>query len=513
MIEGGAVVSGSTRDAQADVAGRRYRMLIGGRLVDAEGGATRDTYDPSTGQVLVAAPEASRADVARAVDAARAAFPAWRDMPVRARTDIFHEIAAAVRERRDELALVDSVDSGNPLHSMRFDVDLSIRNILDWPGLMLGLNGETIPASPGNLHYTLHQPYGVVGKIVAFNHPGMFAMTRILAPLIAGNTVVLKPGVQTPLSALLFGEIVRDIIPPGVLNICSGGADAGDALVTHPDVKRIGFTGSAATGTLIQRRAAEHGVKHVTLELGGKNAMMVMPDADLDLVVPSARSGMNLEACQGQSCGSTSRIFVHASLHADFVERYRAELEGIRVGSAYAEDTDMGPLVSAEHLDRVTGFVRAGLEEGARLVLGGGRPDGVGAGYFLAPTIFDGVEQSMRIAREEIFGPVVSVLAWDDYEELLGKVNSVEYGLTASIWTDDLHLAHRTADRVEAGYVWINDSSKHFWGTPFGGWKSSGTGREESVEELRSYLETKAVHTILRDPAGRLTVEPGATAP
>lgn len=483
------------------IGGRSFRLLIDGELVEAEGGAVRDTIDPSTGKAITSVPEASPRDVARAVDAAERAGRAWRGLGVRGRGALFVELAEAISQHREELALLDAIDCGNPVGAMGVDVDISVRNVLDWPGLALGLNGETVPASPGNLHYTMYEPYGVVGKIVAFNHPGMFAMTRVLAPLIVGNTVVLKPGVQTPLSALAFGEIVQKIFPPGVFNICSGGAETGDALVRHPSVKRLGFTGSGQTGRLIQRRAAEVGVKHVSLELGGKNAMMVFPDVDLDRAVQGAREGMNLEVCQGQSCGSTSRVFVHDSLHDDFVERYAAAVDEITIGPAYDPATGMGPLVSADHHERVMGYVRAGEKEGARLVTGGVPGSDVPAeGYFLRPTVFADVDPGMQIAREEIFGPVVSILRWSRYEDLLDQVNAVDLGLTASIWTDDVHIAHKTAERVEAGYVWINDSSKHYWGTPFGGWKGSGLGREESVEELKSYVEVKSVHTILREP-------------
>lgn len=490
-------------DPHRFVEGRDFRMLIGDRLVDSGDGATYETIDPSTGAVLTRVPQASRADVDLAVEAALDAQPAWEELGVRGRAVLFYRLAEAIEEREEELASLDALDSGNPLDAMRVDVKISAQNLRDWPALALSLTGETVPeASKGNLHYTRYEPYGVVGRILAFNHPAMFAITRILAALIAGNTVVVKPGVQTPLSALAFGEICREILPPGVINVVTGGVEAGDAIVTHPAIKRIGFTGSIPTGRKIQQRAAESGVKHVSLELGGKNAMIVFPDADLDEVVPAARKGMNLEVCQGQSCGSTSRVFVHRELHNAFVERFAAELDTIRVGPAYHPDTQMGPLVSREHHERVMGYVESGRAEGATLVIGGEPPpDSDPGGYYLRPTLFDGVDMEMRIAREEIFGPVVSVFAWDDYESVIEEANSVEYGLTASIWTDNLHLAHKTAQRLQAGYIWINDSTIHYWGTPFGGFKSSGVGREESTDELKSYLELKAIHTILKDPS------------
>jgi acyl-CoA reductase-like NAD-dependent aldehyde dehydrogenase len=483
----------------AYVGDRRFRLVIGGETCDATGGATYDTYDPSTGKVLTQAPLAAREDVERAIAAAKAAYPAWSAMGVRGRRDAFERLAAVVQQHAEELAALDAIDGGNPIEAMRFDLTLSVWNIRDWPGLALALTSDVIPeASPGrNLHYTLYEPYGVVARIVPFNHPAMFAITRVLPALIAGNAVVLKPGEQTPLSALRFGELAADVLPPGVLNVVTGGVETGDALVTSRDVKRIAFTGSTRTALAIQRRVAEFGIKHLSLELGGKNAMVVCPDADVEAVVRGAIDGMNMTVCQGQSCGSNSRVFVHRKLYDDYLSLLREQLNAIRVGPAYEPESEMGPVVSDVQRDRILGYIESAKRDGARLVAGGGPPEGTNGGYFVAPTAFADVEMQMTIAREEIFGPVISVLPWDDYETMIAEANDVEYGLTASVWTHDLDLAHRTVQRLDAGYVWINDSAKHYWGTPFGGTKNSGLGREESVEELVSYYELKAVHTIL----------------
>jgi acyl-CoA reductase-like NAD-dependent aldehyde dehydrogenase len=288
-----------------------------------------------------------------------------------------------------------------------------------------------------------------------------------------------------------------------VLNIVTGGVEPGDALVTHPDVRRIAFTGSVGTGLKIQQRAAEHAVKHLSLELGGKNPMIVLPDMDVDSAVTGALLGMNFGICQGQSCGSNSRVYVHRDIYEDFLAKAGERLEAMRVAPAYADEVDMGPLVSEQHLARVMSYVTAGREEGARLVTGGERPNGGSVperGYYLRPTLFADIRPDMRITREEIFGPVISAAPWDDFEDVLAQANDTDLGLTASVWTNDLDIAHAMADRLEAGYVWINDSSKHFWGTPFGGWKNSGTGQEESTEEYDSFFEHKVVHTMLRDP-------------
>ncbi len=485
---------------------RSFRMLVGGDLVGAASGAVSEVVDPSTGRSVAELPDAGPEDVARAVDEARTAQPAWERLGVAGRTRCFERFGALLTERLEELATLDAIDSGNPLRAMRDDVRICQAYVEGWPAMARLHGGRTIPASPGNLHYTASRPYGVVGRITAFNHPVMFAATRPLPALITGNTVVMKPAPQTGLSTLALAELYAEAFPPGVMNVVTGGAEPGDALVTHPSVKRIAFTGSVPTGLLIQRRAAESGhVKHLSLELGGKNAMVVFPDADLDEAVEGALYGMNFNVCQGQSCGSNSRVLVHRRLYDAFVARAAERLREYRVDVAYREEADMGPLVSAAHHERVAGYVEAGVQDGATLVAGGGRPDGVPeGGYFLEPTIFADVRPGMRIAEEEIFGPVMSVMAWDGYEEMLALANGVDLGLTASVWTRDLDLAHRTADLLDAGYVWVNDSTRHYFGTPFGGTKNSGTGREESVEELESYLEQKVVHTRLRDPESAL---------
>jgi acyl-CoA reductase-like NAD-dependent aldehyde dehydrogenase len=479
------------------LADQSFRMLIGGDLVGAAGGVT-DTFDPSTGDVLTSVPEATDDDVRQAVEAAQRAQPGWQALGIAGRAACFQQLGELLVEHRERLALLDAVDCGNPLRAMRIDVDICLQYLAAYPRLAWGLHGRLFDVSPG-LHYTKSRPYGVTGRILAFNHPLMFAVTRPLPALITGNTVVMKPAPQTPLSGLALGELFAEAFPPGVMNIVSGGAATGGAIVRHPQVKRIAFTGSVGTGLAIQRSCAESGtVKQLSLELGGKNAMVVFPDVDLEAAVEGAVFGMNLTVCQGQSCGSNSRVLVHADIHDEFVEALAARLDAFRVTTAYTEESDMGPLVSEAHFDRVSGYLDAGQQQGARLVTGGGRPDDVPAGgYFMRPAAFDRVEQGMSIAQEEIFGPIVSVLRWNRFDDMIETANAVEYGLTAAVWTNDLTLAHRTAELLDAGYVWVNDSTVHYVGTPFGGVKNSGIGREESEEELLSYLEQKVVHTKL----------------
>lgn len=481
------------------VGGRDFRLLIGGELRQSSGGGVGEVRNPSTGEVLAAVPDGSPQDIERAVESARAAQPGWSAIGLDARADCFWRLGRLIEDNLEELAMLDAIDSGNPVRAMRVDVRISLAYVRGWPGLAQGMHGQVVPASPGGLHYTTWQPYGVVGRITAFNHPFMFAATRPLPALITGNTIVIKPAPQTPLSTLRLGELFAEAFPPGVVNIVTGGAETGDALVTHREVKRLAFTGSVPVGLLIQRRAAESGrVKNVSLELGGKNAMVVMPDVDVEAAVEGAVEGMNLEVCQGQSCGSNSRILVHSRVHDEFVGRLTERVAGIRVAAAYSEEADMGPLVSDEHRTRVHGFVQRAAQAGASVVTGGDRPPGIDeAGYFLAPTVLAGVQADMEVAQDEVFGPVVSVLRWSNYDQMLHTANGVDFGLTASVWTRDLDLAHRTAQLLDAGYVWVNDSSRHYFGTPFGGTKDSGTGREESVDELYSYVEPKAVHVRL----------------
>jgi betaine-aldehyde dehydrogenase len=396
------------------------------------------------------------------------------------------------------LALLEAMDSGNPLSATRRDVSFGLRYLARWPSYAFAHAGRaTTPVADG-LSYTLSSPYGVVGRIVAFNHPSLFAVAGLIFPLLAGNTIVIKAAPQTPLGTLALGSLLQDSLPPGVVNLVAGGAETGDALVISPHVKRLSFVGSLPTALAIQSRLSVSGtVKHLSLELGGKNAMIVFPDVDLDAAVEAAVAGMSFAVSAGQSCQSTSRLLLHADIYESFVDRLSERMRALRVGVAYDPANQMGPLVSAEHLARVRGYVDSGLADGARLVTGGGTPTGLTGGYYLEPTLFSDVRPGMRIAREEIFGPVVAALEWRDYDEMLAVANDVELGLSAAVWSRDIDAALRTAAAVDAGYVWVNDANRHYLGAPFGGVKNSGLGREESPEELLSYLETKSVNVRL----------------
>ncbi len=477
------------------------RMLINGDLVDSESRELLETINPATEESLGHVPAASAADVDRAVVAAEAAHPAWAALEPKERSKLVRKLAQAVRDNFDNILRIEVVDTGNTIAKMRADVATAGDTLDFYAGFATEIKGETIPASGKNLHFTIREPYGVVGRIIPFNHPIKFAANALAAPLMAGNCVVLKPPETSPLSATILGEICRQVLPPGVVNIVTGyGLPAGDAIARHPKVKRLAFTGSVPTGRAIQRAAAEGGIKHVTLELGGKNPLIAFPDMDPDKIAQIAVAGMNF-AWQGQSCGSTSRLLLHESLYKPVLERVVERVAALRLGDPLDDKSQMGPINSKRHYERVCAMVESGRAEGARLMTGGKRPNGseFKRGYWLEPTVFADVKPSMKIAREEIFGPVLSVFSWKDENEVIALANATEYGLTASIFTNDIKTAFRAARAVKSGYVWINGASGHFYGTPFGGFKNSGLGREEGIDELLSYTEVKTVHVLLGD--------------
>ena len=475
------------------------RMLIGGELVAGGSGEWEESINPATEEVIGRVPLGTAGDVERAVAAAETAAPGWAATPAVARGETMRAFGQRLMARAAEILAVEVADTGNTVTPMRGDVRVAVESLNYYAGLIHELKGETLPATPGNLHLTLREPYGVVGRIVPFNHPLMFAVARTAAALAAGNAVIVKPPETSPLSALVLGEIARDALPPGVFNIVTGhGRVVGDALVRHPRLKRIAFIGSVETGRAIQRAAAETCVKHVTLELGGKNPMIVFPDTDPDLVARAAVAGMNF-TWQGQSCGSTSRLLLHADIHDAVLERVAARVAALKVGDPTRDDTDMGPINSAGHLRKIMGFIDGAAAEGARLVTGGRRPAGAEfrRGFWVEPTVFADVRPPMRIWREEIFGPVLSVAKWRDAEEALALANNSDYGLTAAIWTNDIKAALTMARRVQSGHLWINGVGAHYLGVPYGGLKNSGVGREEGIEEMFSYTETKTINIIL----------------
>ncbi|NWL26740.1 aldehyde dehydrogenase [Paenarthrobacter ureafaciens] len=469
--------------------------------VDGQALPVTNTYaieDPSTGQSLVDVPDCSAEDVDRAVQAARAAQPAWAALPPRQRAAALRRLASHVRKHREELATLDAIDGGFTLAMMRKDIDGALELMEIFADMALELGGRTIPASE-NLHYTTNEPFGVVARIGAFNHPVFFALSKIAAPLMAGNAVILKAPDQTPLSSLRLAEIAAEVLPQNLFITISGrGSVSGRAIVRHPQVRRIGFIGSTETGRSIQRDAAEVGVKHISLELGGKNAQIVFADADIQDAARGAVMGMNFTWTAGQSCGSTSRLLVHSSIATEVTALVGELVATIKVGHPLDEGTEMGPLVSEAQYLKTEHAITKAVAEGAKIITGGGRPETVGSeGWYLAPTVLADVLPGSFIEQTEIFGPVLSIVQFDTDEEAVHIANDVEYGLTATVWSRDIARALNTARKVEAGHVVVNGGSRHYWGLPFGGVKSSGIGREESFEELLSYAEVKATTVVL----------------
>ena len=477
-----------------------YLMLIDGTLTASAGGQWLESINPANELRIGRVPLADAADVDRAAAAAARAQPGWHSTPVVERGRLLREVARRLLERQAEILDLEVRDTGNTIGKMRGDLGAAAAQLDYYAGLGLELKGETIPASANAIHMTLREPYGVVGRIVPFNHPIYFAVSALAGPLTAGNTVIVKTPDQSPLSGAYLGEVCRDVLPPGVVNIISGtGPITGDALVRHPRVRRIAFTGSVPTGLAIQRAAAEVCVKHISLELGGKNPMIVFPDIAPDQAADAAVAGMNF-AWQGQSCGSTSRLMIHESIYDAVVARIADRVAALRIGDPLDESSQMGPINSERQYQRVLHYVRAGKEDGARVVFGGNRPAGAqfDKGYWVEPTVFADVTMDMRVAREEVFGPILSILRWRDVEEVVALANATEYGLTAAIWSRDLKAALDVGRRVDCGYIWINGNAAHHVGTPFGGTKNSGIGREECLDELLSYTQSKAFHISMK---------------
>lgn len=475
--------------------GRPWQMLIGGELAVGRTGATMPVVHPGDESVIAQIPLASAGDVDDAVSAARTASGPWARVPITERAAVLLALAESVQRHGEELAWIDTLDNGSPIAVMRNDYRLAVEQMRYLAGVALQLRGQTLPV-PGHdaIDFTLRDPFGVVGRLIPFNHPLMFAASRIAAPLLAGNCVVLKPSEQTSLSALRVGELARPLLPPGVLNVVTGtGEVAGDRLVAHPDVPRIAFTGSEAVGRRILARAATStAVKAVTLELGGKNPLIVFADADVPAAVDGALRGMNFR-WQGQSCGSTSRLFVQRALYQKFVTELADRMRSLQIGDPLLESTDVGPLVSQAHYERVLRFIEAGSKD-PELELVTGGPASDRKGYFVPPTLFATKSPHGPLFTEEIFGPVLVAAPFDDYDEAITLANSLPVGLTASVWTTSLHTAMAAARDLQAGYLWINWSSEHIAGSSFGGVKNSGLGREESLEEIESYTQHKNVY-------------------
>src|SRR5215813_8523383 len=495
-------VSPQAAAAQAVVLPKNRGAYYAGAWHEPKAGRFVESINPGTGQSLGKVADSGADDIDAAVASAKVAFAEWRRALPLERAKILRRIAEILRQNANELAIIDAADCGNPVKEMVSDAMIAAAQMEFFAGFVTEMKGASIPMGPDAINFSVREPLGVVGRLIPFNHPCMFCAGKSGAPLAAGNTVVLKPPEQAPLSALRLTELIDGILPPGVWNVVPGGREVGQVLASHPDVAMTALIGSVPTGRAVMKAASDT-LKPVLLELGGKNALIAFADADLDAVSAAVVDGMNFTWC-GQSCGSTSRAFIHEKIYDAVIERAKASIKRYKPGIPTNPATTMGAIISQVQYDRVMKFIGGGKEGGARLVTGGKRPDdpALAKGLFIEPTIFADVSMGMRIGKEEIFGPVLSVFKWSDEDRMLAEVNQVEYGLTCSIWTNDLATAHRTAAAVEAGYVWINEVSKHFLGAPFGGYKQSGIGREECIEELLRFTREKNIHVNLKRRAG-----------
>jgi aldehyde dehydrogenase (NAD+) len=471
-------------------------LIIGDRRTNASDGATFDVYDPSSGDVLATVASATKADVDRAVQTAREALESktWREMKPADRGRILFRIAQAVRDRAEELATLESRDNGKPMAQARTDVQVAARYFEFFAGIADKIMGNTIPIGPGFLDYTVREPIGVSAHIVPWNYPIQIGARGVAPALAAGCTVVLKPSSEAPMTALRLGEIALTCgIPPGVLNIVTGtGSVAGVALASHPDINQLTFTGSVDVGIGVARMAAEN-VVPVVMELGGKSPNIVFADADMDLTVQGVSTAIFQNA--GQTCSAGSRLLVERKAHDALVERLAARARGMRIGPGVS-DPDIGPIISRRQLETIEGYVKVGQDEGAEVAAGGARPSdpSLGRGFYFQPTLLDRVSPEMRVAQEEIFGPVLAIMTFDDLEEAVAIANRTQYGLVAGVWTRDINKALAVSSRIKSGQVFVNTyGAGGGVELPFGGYKKSGYGREKGLESLASYTQVKNV--------------------
>jgi betaine-aldehyde dehydrogenase len=471
--------------------GREYGLFINGELVEPQGGEVRDLAEPATGESLARVAMAGEADVDSAVEAARAAVDgAWGKTPPSERSRLLHVLADAIVANRKELAELEVRNVGKAISSVKAELNQAVENFRFYGSAIASIAGRSNPIGGSLLFYSLKEPVGVAGQIVPWNYPLMMATWKLSPALAAGCAVVLKPDPATPLTALRLAELATEVgFPPGAVNVVPGdGPTTGAYLVRHPGIDKVAFTGSTQTGGEIMRLASSP-IKRVTLELGGKSPNIVFADANLDDAIPSSVWSIFYSA--GQSCEARSRVVVEQSVYDDFVSLFASKAQQLKVGDPLDAETQMGSLISTTHRDKVHGFVERGREEGAEVVTGGELGNGKGA--FYEPTVLAKVDNKMAVAQEEIFGPVVTVIPFEDEKDAIRIANDVKYGLMATIWTGDPARGHRLAARIKAGTVGINMPYTAFPGIPFGGYKQSGFGRELGLETLDLYLETKSV--------------------
>ncbi|MGJ7911644.1 aldehyde dehydrogenase family protein [Neobacillus sp. LXY-1] len=471
----------------------KKKLFINGEFVESKSQKTFDSYNPATGEVLACVYEAGKEDIDLAVKAARKAFDEgpWSKMSAANRSRLMYKLADLMEENSEELAQLETLDNGKPIReTTNADIPLAIEHMRYYAGWATKIVGQTIPVNGPYFNFTRHEAVGVVGQIIPWNFPLLMAMWKLGAALATGCTVVLKPAEQTPLSALYLAELIQEAgFPAGVVNIVPGfGETAGQPLVDHPLVDKVAFTGSTEVGKMIMASASKT-LKRVTLELGGKSPNIILPDADLTKAIPGALNGVMFN--QGQVCCAGSRVFIQKKQFDNVVADMAAHANKIKQGAGIHADTEIGPLISVEQQNRVLGYIEKGLNEGAQLVVGGSKPQE--QGYFVSPTIFADVRDEMTIAKEEIFGPVISAMPYDDLDELINRANNSEYGLAAGVWTRDVAKAHYISSKLRAGTVWVNCYNAFDAASPFGGYKQSGIGREMGSYALHNYTEVKSV--------------------
>jgi aldehyde dehydrogenase (NAD+) len=488
------MISTLTMPTESQTGPAATKLLINNRWVPSESGKTFATVNPSTGEEICQVAEADAADVDKAVQAARRAFDQgpWKKMRASERGRLLHRLADLIEQNAEQLARLETLDNGKPLSIAKaVDVTKTIACYRYFAGWADKVQGKTIPIDGDFFCYTRHEPIGVIGQIIPWNYPLLMQAWKLAPALATGNTIVMKPAEQTPLSALRLGELILEAgFPEGVVNLLPGfGPTAGAAIARHMDVDKVAFTGSTEVGRLIMEAAAKSNLKRISLELGGKSPNIIFADTDIDDAVEGAHLGLFVN--QGQSCCAGSRVFVEQTIYDEFVEKSIARARKRRVGDPLDPLTDQGPQVSESQFDRIMGYIESGKREGATLACGGER---VGdRGYFIQPTVFSDVQDEMKIAREEIFGPVMSIIAFKDMDEVIGRANRTTYGLAAGVWTRDIKKAHAVANSVRAGTVWVNCYHVLDTRAPFGGFKQSGMGRELGEYGLQQYTEVKTV--------------------
>lgn len=478
------------------------RLFINGRAVESASDTRIEVRNPATGDLLTTVPDASGADVDQAIAAARASFEskAWRGKDPSQKEAILWRLADSMERHKDELAALESAENGKTLReALRADVNPGIDAVRYYAGWVRRIYGETVPVDGPFLNYTLREPVGVVGAIVPWNYPTCIATWKFAPALACGCSVVLKPSEMTPLTALKMAELASEAgIPDGVFNVVTGyGHTTGEAMARHMDIDKISFTGSIRTARALMKASAESNLKRLSLELGGKNPNIIFPDADMDAALDSAFSG--IFANKGEVCSSGSRLLLHRDIHDQFLDRLVDRAKRMKVGNPLDPDSQMGSQISTQQMERILGYIRTGKEEGAKVLCGGERDvEGDKAkGFFIKPTVFSEVRPSMKIAQEEIFGPVLATIRFNDADEAIEIANGTIYGLVSAVWTRDIRLAHRMADGIKAGSVWINTYNGFDSATPFGGYKQSGFGRDLGAYALEQYTNVKSVWIAL----------------